>query len=249
MKPFSCNLIRSTAAACLLMVSGYVQASDGVVRVSDQSAVGRSAARVNSEDGTRLVSHTAECGVPEMVCGEPFCAAPECCVTGQGCEIPCEGWGGAVCSTGGACDNSGECYGYGSGHHRRMRSLYADSDCHGSGCRHGNSWREQSMRRHARHNRLCNCLFGWMIPSGFCGQGCPPVGKYQITYADQPDYFDPRDGQLYAAQGSGMPMTVPLAPTVRYAYNYSSTIPASRITQISNYNPMTSPQTLYHQSW
>ncbi len=103
--------------------------------------------------------------------------------------------------------------------------------------------------RHARHNRLCNCLFGCLIPSGCNGQGCPPVGKYQITYADQPDYFDPRDGQLYAAQGSGMPMTVLLAPTVRYAYNYSSTLPASRITQISNYNPMTSPQTLYHQSW
>jgi hypothetical protein len=100
-----------------------------------------------------------------------------------------------------------------------------------------------------KNARLANHLFGWMIPSGCCGQGCPPAGKYQVTYADQPDYIDSRDTQMYGAQGYGMPMTVPLAPNVNQAYNYSSGIPASRITQIGNYNPQTSPQPLYHQTW
>lgn len=88
-----------------------------------------------------------------------------------------------------------------------------------------------------------------MIPSGYCGQGLPPVGKYHMTYADQPSYIDPRDTQLYAAQGYGMPMSVPLAPNVNHAYNYSSGLPASRITHIGSYNPRTSPQRLNCQSW
>ena len=105
------------------------------------------------------------------------------------------------------------------------------------------------MSFQARNSRLADKLFGWLIPSGGNGQGAPPIGKYQVTYADQPDYADPRDGQIYAAQGYGMPMTVPLPPNVHQQYNYSWGIPASRITPISTYNPQTSPQPLYHQSW
>lgn len=100
-----------------------------------------------------------------------------------------------------------------------------------------------------KNARLADHLFGWMIPSGCCGQGCPPVGKYQVTYANQPDYIDPRDTQVYAAQGYGMPMAVPLAPNVTHTYNYSSGLPSSRVTHIGNYNPNTSVQPLYHQTW
>lgn len=88
-----------------------------------------------------------------------------------------------------------------------------------------------------------------MIPAGNCGQGSPWFGKYHMAYADQPSYVDPRDTRLYAAQGYGMPMTVPLAPNVNYAYNYSAGLPASRITQIGNYNPQTSPRRLPCQTW
>ncbi len=98
-------------------------------------------------------------------------------------------------------------------------------------------------------DRVFNCLFGWALPSGACGQGLPLVGKYNMVYADQPGYTNPADTQLYSAQGYGMPMTVPLAPTVNYQYNYSSGIPASRITTIGTWNPITSPQALPHQSW
>lgn len=109
---------------------------------------------------------------------------------------------------------------------------------------HGNA-----MSFHNKNARLADKLFGWMVPSGCGGGGCPPVGKYHMTYADQPDYINPNDSQIYAAQGYGMPITVPLAPNVNHQYNYSAGIPASRITTIGNYNPMTSPQRLPHQSW
>lgn len=98
-------------------------------------------------------------------------------------------------------------------------------------------------------DRVFSCLFGWALPSGACGQGLPLVGKYHMVYADQPGYVNPADTRLYSAQGYGMPMTVPMAPTVNYQYNYSSGIPASRITTIGTWNPITSPQALPHQSW
>lgn len=117
----------------------------------------------------------------------------------------------------------------------------------GSACRDG--WHGQAMSFRNKNARLADKLFGWLIPSGCCGQGCPPVGKYCQTYADDPGYINPNDTQLYGAQGYGMPMTVPLAPNVYHSYNYSAGIPASRITHIGNYNPMTSPRPLHHQSW
>ncbi len=105
------------------------------------------------------------------------------------------------------------------------------------------------MSFHNKNARLADKLFGWMVPSGCGGQGCPPVGKYHMTYADQPDYVNPNDSQIYAAQRYGMPITVPLAPNVNHTYNYSAGIPSSRITTIGNYNPVTTPQRLPHQSW
>jgi len=98
-------------------------------------------------------------------------------------------------------------------------------------------------------DKVFQCLFGWAVPSGACGQGLPLVGKYNMVYANQPGYVNPADTRLYSAQGYGMPMTVPLAPTVNHQYNYSSGIPSSRITTIGTWNPMTSPQPLPHQSW
>jgi hypothetical protein len=117
----------------------------------------------------------------------------------------------------------------------------------GSACR--DLYHGHAMSFHHKNARLADKLFGWMIPSGCCGQGCPPIGKYHMTYADQPDYVNPNDTQIYAAQGYGMPITVPLAPNVNHTYNYSSGIPASRITTIGNYNPQSSPQRLPHQTW
>lgn len=127
--------------------------------------------------------------------------------------------------------------------------LFAGSVDSGTGSACRDFWHGQSMSFRNKNARLADHLFGWMIPSGCCGQGCPPVGKYGVTYANQPNYIDPRDTQVYAAQGYGMPMAVPLAPNVTHTYNYSSGLPASRVTHIGNYNPNTSLQPLYHQTW
>ena len=296
MKPICCNLIRSTAAVCVLMVSGFVSAEDGVVRLSDQASAGpNSAGVVRMSDrlpaGVRPASYLpgitpiAECGAPQAVGCQPGCCAPDACSDSCGvCGVltcdPCcnythgrqavgtdccdgNGCYGQSCS--GCCSNGSNCgcngYGcnqcccngqaccYGNGYNQRMNTLFAGPVCSGTGSRSRDHWRGQALSFRAKNARLADKLFGWMVPSGCCGQGCPPVGKYHMTYADQPDYADPRDAQMYAAQGYGMPMTVPLAPNVHQQYNYSWGVPASRITQISNYNPQSSPQPLYHQSW
>lgn len=87
------------------------------------------------------------------------------------------------------------------------------------------------MRAHI-HGKLA-----YFHPMGNGGEGVPPFGHYHLVYAANPNYSDPRDSQIYAAQGWGVPMSVPLAPTVRHTMNYSSGMPASRLTPISNVVP------------
>ena len=77
------------------------------------------------------------------------------------------------------------------------------------------------------------CKFGYFIPTGCGGKGCAPIGHYKMTYAVDPYQFDPRDGQLYGAQGYGVPIAVPLAPNVRHTYNYSWGVPSSRLTPVT----------------
>ena len=60
-----------------------------------------------------------------------------------------------------------------------------------------------------------------------------PVGTYRMVYPVNPNYSNPRDARVYGAQGAGVPIVVPLAPTVRSGYNYGSGLPASRLTPIS----------------
>jgi hypothetical protein len=79
--------------------------------------------------------------------------------------------------------------------------------------------------------------FGYFYPTGCCGTGCPIYGTYNMVYSVDPQYFDERDGKLYSAQGHGVPMAVPLAPTVRHSYNYGWGIPSSRRTPISRVAP------------
>jgi hypothetical protein len=78
--------------------------------------------------------------------------------------------------------------------------------------------------------------------SGGGGAGVPLLGHYCMTYPVNPAYFDGRDGQVYAAQGYGGPVSVPLAPVVRHTYNFGWGIPSSRLTPISHpVPPGTSP--------
>lgn len=83
---------------------------------------------------------------------------------------------------------------------------------------------------------FCNylrCKFGYFIPTGGGGQGLPWAGHYSRVYPLNPYYSDSRDGQAWAAQGYGVPISVPLAPVVAYTYEYGWGLPSSRIVPVS----------------
>ena len=102
--------------------------------------------------------------------------------------------------------------------------------CHFGGCNGCNGCCNQNGRAMAEYFR---CKFGYFIPTGAGGAGVPLAGKYSRVYPQDPYYFDQRDGQAWGAQGYGIPMSVPLAPTVGHAYNYGWGSPSSRLTPIS----------------
>lgn len=109
----------------------------------------------------------------------------------------------------------------------------------------GGFWTRNSRAYQARNSRVSQNLFGWMVPAGNGGQGSPPVGHYDMVYAENANYADPRDGGIYGAQGYGVHMTVPVAPNVLHQYNYGWGLPSSRITPISNVAPYTLPRPLH----
>ncbi|MCA8998617.1 MAG: hypothetical protein KDA80_16575 [Planctomycetaceae bacterium] len=84
--------------------------------------------------------------------------------------------------------------------------------------------------------RWLRCKFGYFVPTGGCGQGVPLAGKYKMVYPVDPQYFDQRDGQVYAAQGYYGPVSVPLAPVVNHTYNYGWGVPSSRLTPVLHDN-------------
>ena len=136
------------------------------------------------------------------------------CQTGNGGnQRPCHtGWTGD--STGSECR---QCR----GHHMWGNHF----GCHNGYC-HDDSG--QAMCDYFR------CKFGYFIPTGAGGAGVPWVGKYSRVYPQDPHYFDQRDGQIWAAQGYGAPIAVPLAPVVGHSFNYGWGIPSSRLTPISH---------------
>lgn len=97
---------------------------------------------------------------------------------------------------------------------------------------------EQFFARNRHNSEIIHAhtkgKLAYFIPMGNGGEGVPNVGWYHHVYAADPGYFDPRDGGVYAAQGYGVPISVPLPPTVRHTMNYSAGMPASRLTPISN---------------
>lgn len=190
-------------------------------------------------------------------CGDNGCAT-DGCRTGScppnGCS-PAPGQGGWAqarrsawdnnCDTGNGCGPD-----YRSGYNKRMGRLLGGKgqSCGGSkSCNTSKDcfWTRSSRSYQNRNARLSQHLFGWMIPSGHGGQGSPPIGYYHTTYAQDANHFDQRDGGVYAAQGYGTNVTVPLAPNVRHAYNYGWGMPSSRITRVSTVAPYTTLRPLH----
>ncbi len=84
-------------------------------------------------------------------------------------------------------------------------------------------------------NELCSCLYddGPVRGGGGWRREIPKMGLYSVAYPVNPYHFDQRDGRIYAAQGYGHPVAVPLAPNVEHTFNYGWGLPSSRLTPIS----------------
>lgn len=122
----------------------------------------------------------------------------------------------------------------------RCKNYFGTNGCNSCSPLHEwwtNQQYKSSCRRAYRNHVLAahfHNKFNYFKPSGCCGEGCPPFGCYKRVYATKPHYSDARDSQVYASPMTGLPMAVPLPPTVRHQYNYSWGMPSSRLTPISN---------------
>jgi hypothetical protein len=87
------------------------------------------------------------------------------------------------------------------------------------------------------------CKFGYFFPSGSGGKGSAICGHYSMVYPVDANYQDPRDCQVYSAQGYYGPVAVPLAPVVHHTYNYGWGVPSSRLTPVSH--PIATPYPAY----
>ncbi len=85
---------------------------------------------------------------------------------------------------------------------------------------------------------FCDCLYSDFPGGNGNGNGgwqreIPPIGFYHLGYPVNPYHFDQRDGRIYAAQGYGHPVGVPLAPNVEHTYQYGWGVPSSRLVPVS----------------
>ena len=150
----------------------------------------------------------------------------------------------------------------GHGHGRHGYRKYARQDWRASDWQSDNAWGSDFHRRAQAHSMAVEncwgratghspsiyyhdhsgqamidyfkCKFGYFIPTGGGGQGLPWAGHYARVYPVNPYYNDSRDGQVWAAQGYGIPMSVPLAPVVGHTYEYGWGVPSSRLVPVSH---------------
>jgi hypothetical protein len=190
------------------------QKSEGVVRVSDDPA--SPTIRAQSPQVVGASHHHEGTVVYEGYCPE----------AGVGCPL----FHGHTCITGHSPLGD---WLHMQAMHFRARNQVASAVLRASiaeDCREKHAW--------MRHK------FGYFVPTGCNGKGCPPMGHYSMVYPVDPSYFDQRDGQVYAASGHGGPVSVPLAPVVNHTYNYGWGVPSSRLTPVlhpGNHAPLTVP--------
>lgn len=172
-------------------------------------------------------------------CDDGSCDLCPADCAGEGCDGSC---GGDCSCCNGSCGNCG------------------DGSCGNGKCRpeHGHLkswWKGQSSLHQARNRHNSNVFahymkskFGYFCPTGNCGKGVPLWGKYNLVYAQNPGYTDPRNAYTYAAPGYGTPVNVPLAPNVRHTYNYGWGVPSSRLTPIRQAQVVGPPQPAVHHA-
>jgi hypothetical protein len=195
---------------------------------------------------------TCDCGA-SCACPSEGCCCPDAC---DGCAAVGRvhiGDNFALVGCTDDCDASGCGFGDGNGnrgrrHGRACKHGYGHGDCPFCNsrsclnrncaadllCEHAAAHRARNRLASYNLNQYLHCKFGCLIHDGNGGVGSPLFGHYSIVYPADAGHFDSRDGGVYAAQGYGGAVSVPLAPTVRYAWNYGWGIPSSRLTPVSN---------------
>lgn len=87
-----------------------------------------------------------------------------------------------------------------------------------------------NVARRAEFGHRVRCSLAFLRPLTYWD-----LGLQKDMIAVDPGYTHPNDqGQIYSAQGYGMPVSVPLAPGVRQQYNYGWGLPSSRLTPLSS---------------
>jgi hypothetical protein len=141
--------------------------------------------------------------------------------------------------------SNGYGYGYRRGHHCPLHRRHCfhgyygqedceecdDDDCHCPLC---------CLKHCCKYPFCCFCDalysengFGNGDGNGAWQREIPRTGFYNLAYPVNPYHFDERDGRIYAAQGYGHPVGVPLAPNVEHTYNYGWGVPSSRLSPVS----------------
>lgn len=229
-----------------LAITAAARADDtGVVRISDRTA--QPVVRAQSPDGPLVIPANCQTGVCDTYGGgacNPSCPPHGICGPSHGLVI-------GTSPTGYDGDWEGFEHYYGGSSECEDGELIDCPHCHpGQNCPHcGNLGYTHGGLSATRKGgnilvdgfaTLCDKILGGihdrlgLAESGGNGAGVPLMGHYAITYPVDPNYFDGRDGQVYAAQGYAGPVSVPLAPIVRHTYNYGWGIPSSRLTPISH---------------
>ncbi len=213
------------AAVGLMLSAASVGADDseGVVRLSKPSNTGvvRISDQAPSQEDVRAQSPGCPQGCPQdsyssdgsVVYGDSYSYGSDC-PPEHNCQrfIPA----GDLLAKTGVCDWwQLQCAAY------RARNQYQSAILH-------EAVRADCEEKH----QWARCKFGYFVPTGCGAKGCPPIGHYGMVYPVDPNYFDARDGQVYAAPGVGGPVSVPLAPVVNHTYNYGWGIPSSRLTPV-----------------
>ena len=232
----------SASSAATLIADDSAQ--PGIVRISKPSTAAVQAAQAGQVTPVSATCLNGSCspgtGAPALSAADPIASM-------------------GVCPNGGGCPN-GACEGQFGGYNGPMRGYrpnwreidWYSSDSMGAGVRartqaqsiafenamggplgHRPHMVNHDESGHAMIDYL-RCKFGYFIPTGGGGKGVPWVGCYSRVYPQNPYYSDARDGQTYAAQGYGVPISVPLAPVVGHTFDYSWGIPSSRLTPVSH---------------
>lgn len=130
--------------------------------------------------------------------------------------------------------------------------------CHGPFCKYTYGAHDTTTlpgKLNAHDRRFRQSLYRGFLKSAKLAFCIPyTVGAAMIPHVSytsvQPGYIDPRDtaGNVYAAEGYGVPVSVPMAPVVKHQYNYGWGVPSSRLTRINSTYDRMYPNNWYTQA-